>query len=344
MPTTATIRTQIEAALAHKISSALTPSPKMIRAAAETGIQSLDSLLQGGLPVGAVSELVGPECSGRTDIALSFVAHLTQASKVCAWIDASNSFDPASAAAAGVDLARLLWVRCGAVQEAVKRPARRFVLPDKYFVPRPAKQGLHGGGFGAHPRGETKGFSDAVGDLLVPQSFAPRCAEPQRRVREEKPRFIASDEPVVVTSRRYVPTSKPWGRIEQALGAADLLLQGGGFSAVVLDLAGLAPEFVSRIQLSTWFRYRAAAERTQSSVLLLTQHPCAKSSAELLLHLRPAEAIGDEATVFTGIRAHLEITRQRFTQNASNVIPLRKPSKSVSGATWDSRTAWAGAR
>ena len=107
MPTTATIRTQIEAALAHKIPSALTPAPKMIRPVAETGIESLDHLLQGGLPIGALSELVGPECSGRTNIALSFVAHLTQASRVCAWIDASNHFDPISAAAAGVDLARL---------------------------------------------------------------------------------------------------------------------------------------------------------------------------------------------------------------------------------------------
>ena len=101
--------------------------------------------------------------------ALSFVAQLTQSSKVCAWIDASNNFDPLSAAAAGVDLARLLWVRCGAVPEAVKRPARSFVLADKYLVPRPAKQGLHGGGFGAHPRDETKGLSGAVSDLLGPR-------------------------------------------------------------------------------------------------------------------------------------------------------------------------------
>jgi recombination protein RecA len=249
-----------------------------------------------------------------------------------------------SAAAAGVDLARLLWVRCGAVQEAVKRPARSFVLPDKYLVPRPAKQGLHGGGFGAHPRGEAKGLPGAVSDLLGPQTFAPRCAEPQRRVREEKPSFIASDGPAVVPSRRYSPTSKPWGRIEQALGTADLLLQGGGFSAVVLDMASLAPEFVSRIQLSTWFRYRAAAERTQSSVLLLTQHACAKSSAELLLHLQPAEVIADEATVFTGIQIHIEVTRRRFAPNTSSVVPLRKPPQNVSGATWQCRTAWAGAR
>jgi recombination protein RecA len=280
MATTPTIRTQIEAALAHKFPSALTPALKMIRPLTETGIESLDNLRYSGLPIGAVSELVGPECSGRTVLALSFVARLTQASKACAWIDASNHFDPVSAAAAGVDLARLLWVRCGAVQETVKPPARSFVLPDKYLVPRPAKQGLYDGGFGAHPRGEAKGISGAVSDLLGPQSFAPRCAEPQPRVREETPSFIASDEPAIVTSRRYVPTSKPWGCIEQALGVADLLLQGGGFTAVVLDMAGLAPEFVSRIQLSTRFRYRAAAERTQSSALLLRQDACAKSSVE----------------------------------------------------------------
>ena len=53
MPATSTIRTQIEVALAHKIPSALTPAPKMIRPMAETGIESVDNLLQGGLPIGA---------------------------------------------------------------------------------------------------------------------------------------------------------------------------------------------------------------------------------------------------------------------------------------------------
>jgi len=191
-----------------------------------------------------------------------------------------------SAAAAGVDLARLLRVRCSAIQMTVKRPIRSFVLPDKYLVPRPAKQGLHGGGFGSHPRGEAKGLSRAVSGLLGRQSLAPRCAEPQRRVQEARPGLIASNGLAVIASRRHSSMAKPWGWIELALGAADLLLQGGGFSAVVLDMAGLAPEFVSPIELSTWFRFRAAAERTQSSVLLLMQHACAKSSAELLLHLQ----------------------------------------------------------
>lgn len=64
-----------------------------------TGIESVDEVLQGGLPVGAISELVGPECSGRTSLALSFLARMTQASKVCTWVDISDTLDPPSAAA-----------------------------------------------------------------------------------------------------------------------------------------------------------------------------------------------------------------------------------------------------
>jgi len=293
--------------------------------------------------VGAVSELVGPECSGRTAVALSFLARLTQAAKVCAWIDASNTFDPVSAAASGVDLARLLWVRCGASQKIVQRSTRSFTLPDKYLVSPPAKKGLHGGGFGPHPRNEVKGLSNAVSDLLKSKAIAPRCSEPQRNIRQKQETFEASYR-LASAARRPSPLSKPWSRMEHALKTADLLLQGGGFSALVLDMASLTPEFVSRVPLATWFRYRAAAERTQSSILLLTQYPCAKSSAEVLLRLQQADAICDEVTVFGGIKPHVEVARRRFTQTESNVVPLRKPPQNVNTASWQSRTTWAGRR
>ena len=132
--------------------------------------------------------------------------------------------------------------------------------------------------------------------------------------------------------------------MEQALRATDQLLQCGGFSAVVLDMGGIAPEFVSRVPLATWFRYCAAAERTQSSILLLTQHPCANSSAALVLRLLPAEALCDEITVFTGIKSRVEIARQRFTQTADNILPLRKPPQNMNALFWQSRTAWTGRR
>jgi hypothetical protein len=312
----------------------------MLRPVVPTGISALDGVLHDGLPVGAISELVGPECSGRTSIALSFLAQATQSAKVCAWVDVSNVLDPASAAAAGVDLTRLLWVRCGVSQTSEKPASRSFVLSDKYFVPLPAKQGLHGGGLGAHPRSEVKGLPGAVGSLLRSKAMTPRSAETQRRPMPET--FAPISQTISETARRAPRASKPWPRIEQALRVTDLLLQGGGFGAIVLDLGGLAPEFVSRIPLATWFRYRSAAERTQGCILLLTQYGCAKSSAELLLRLQPAEPLCDEATVFTGIRPHIEVARQRFTQTANNVIPLRKPPQSTTIASWQSRTTWAG--
>jgi hypothetical protein len=131
--------------------------------------------------------------------------------------------------------------------------------------------------------------------------------------------------------------------MDQALRTADLLLQAGGFSALILDMGSIAPEFVSRVPLATWFRYRAAAERTRSSIVLLTQYSCAKSSAELLLRFHPGEALCDEETVFTGIAHHVELERKRFSQGPSNVVPMRKP-QNVHAASWQSRTSWAGCR
>jgi hypothetical protein len=336
------LRLQIESTLAHRIPSALTPAQKMLRPVTATGIEPLDHALQGGLPIGAISELVGPECSGRTSIALSFLARITQAGKVCAWIDVSNAFDPISAAAAGMDLARLLWVRCSVTQTNVAHAKHDFVLPEKYYVSPPVKKGLHGGGFGSHPRNEVKGLSEAVTGLLRQEEIAPRCAEPQRCAHLRQQAFEPDYKTAATTP---ASRSKPWPRIEQALRVTDLLLQAGGFSAIVLDMGGLAPEFVSRVPLATWFRYRAAAERTQSSILLLTQYGCTKSSADLLLRLDPAEILCDETTVFTGIKPRVVVVRQRFTEaDDSNLVPLRKPPQNERTASWQSRTTWAGSR
>jgi recombination protein RecA len=311
----------------------------MTRPVLGTGIDGLDELLQGGLPAGALSELTGPECSGRTSVALSFIGRVTGAGNVCAWIDVSNAFDPVSAAAVGVNLKKLLWVRCGVRQVDTAQIARRFVLPEKYLVPHPIKKGLHGGGFGPHPRTEVRGLSGAVGDLLHQDLTAPRCAEPQHRPRPQKensePSWASTVYPLQ-TPRR----AKQFDAIEQGVRSADLLLQTGGFSAIVLDLASIPPEFVARIELSTWHRYRLAAKRTQSSILLLTQYSCAKSSSELQLQLLPADEIGDETTVFNGMRPHVEVRRQRFTQTEnSNVVPLRKPLNAYS-ASWKNPTTW----
>ena len=58
-----------------------------------------------------MSEVAGPPSSGRTSLVLELLARATQRGEVAAVVDATDAFDPPSAAAAGVDLARLLWVR-----------------------------------------------------------------------------------------------------------------------------------------------------------------------------------------------------------------------------------------
>jgi hypothetical protein len=123
-----------------------------------------------------------------------------------------------------------------------------------------------------------------------------------------------------------------------------LLLQAGGFSAIVLDLGSIAPEHVSRIPLATWFRYGAAAERSRTSVLLLTQHACSKSSAGLVLRLQAGPPLSGESTVLAGFERHVEVSRQRFTEVSAKVVPFRKPPQRASGADWQSKTAWAGIR
>ena len=350
MSAASAIRLQIESALAARIPAALSPAPRIVRPVASTGIEALDQVLRGGLPVGALTELVGPECSGRTTVALKFVAGLTRAGRVCAWIDVSNALDPASAAAAGVDLERLLWVRCGATKPATSHATQCFSLPEKYLTPAPVMKGLHGGGCGGHPRGEVKGLAAAVGGLLRSKTpnLAPRCAEPQRRERRRTESFEANHSQVPTNAYRpWRPAgvgARPWARLDQALRVTDLVLQAGGFSAVVLDLGSLTPEFASRVPLATWFRYRAAAEKTQASLLLLAQYGCAKSSAELSLRLEPGDALRDEATVFTGMAHSVEVVRRRFTGAADNVVPLRKPPQRTNAANWQSRAAWAAVR
>jgi recombination protein RecA len=346
MPSASTLRVLIETSLAKRIPSALTLSPRIVRPVSPSGIVAVDELLAGGLPLGALTEIVGPECSGRTSFALSFVAQMTQQAKVCAWIDVSDTLQPESAAAVGVVLKRLLWVRCG-VQAADKIREHQqtgFVLPEKYLKPKPAKKGLHGGGFGSHPRGEAKGLSAAVVGLLHPSATAPRFTESQRRVKTEREVFQPNPSQPIKPSPRPFIQSRPLSRIEQALRVTDLLLQGGGFGAVVLDMGGIKPEDASRVPIATWFKYRAAAEKSQASVVLLTQHPCAKSAAELVLRLHPSSIVPDDSTVLSGLLHHIEVSRQRFAESVSNVVPLRKPPQRATSTSWHAQTTWAGVR
>ena len=95
--------------VAGVVAASAMPSPPPAATLA-TGIPQVDALTQ-GLPRGALTEIFGPASSGRTSLMLSVLAQATARGEACALIDASDSFDLESAA--GVDLKRVLWVRCG---------------------------------------------------------------------------------------------------------------------------------------------------------------------------------------------------------------------------------------
>ncbi len=74
-----------------------------------TGILPLDLALGvGGLPKGRVVELYGPEGSGKTTLALHFIASAQNQGGIAAFIDAEHALDPMYAKAVGVDIDNLL--------------------------------------------------------------------------------------------------------------------------------------------------------------------------------------------------------------------------------------------
>jgi recombination protein RecA len=94
------------------------PAPEM----ASCGISALDTLT-GGLARGCLTEIYGPPSSGRTTLLLAALSAATRRGEYCAIVDAGDALHPQSAADAGVELERLLWVRCGKNSPAWKPAA-----------------------------------------------------------------------------------------------------------------------------------------------------------------------------------------------------------------------------
>ncbi len=129
-------------------------------------------------------------------------------------------------------------------------------------------------------------------------------------------------------------------RTEQALKATDLLLQGGGFGLIVVDLAGIAPDAARRVPLISWLRFRRTVENTDTALVVLEQRPYAKTCASLVIQLsaissqlsinRPTRQPA-HAALLGGLEIHAEITRDRA---------MKKPCSSAR-AEWESKTQFA---
>lgn len=127
------------------------PDPHDDRLVAPTGLRALDDRLGGGLPRGHLSELVGSPSSGRTSLLCAAMGAATARGEIVAYVDTFDALDPASAAAAGVDLSRLLWIRGQACSPGANTPGRPTSTPSDRAVDRALKAVnlvLQAGGFG----------------------------------------------------------------------------------------------------------------------------------------------------------------------------------------------------
>jgi len=95
-----------------------------------TGLSFLDARIGGGLPRGAITELISPQTSaGSASLIHALIHSAHRDNYFLALIDGRDSFDPT-----GVENARLrhlLWVRCSEASEAIK--AADLVLRDGNF-------------------------------------------------------------------------------------------------------------------------------------------------------------------------------------------------------------------
>jgi recombination protein RecA len=104
-----TTLTQIKKAHGEGAVMKMSERPAMEIEAISTGALALDIALGiGGLPRGRVTEIYGPESSGKTTLALHVVAEAQRNGGICAFIDAEHALDPVYAAAIGIDVDELL--------------------------------------------------------------------------------------------------------------------------------------------------------------------------------------------------------------------------------------------
>src|SRR5665213_3467521 len=117
------LRQEIECSLASRIPAALSPQAVQAPRLLPIRNEAVNALLGGGLPIGGICEFTGPASAGRTSLALSVLSEATLDS-ACAYIDVSDSLDARSAAAAGVRLKNLLWVRFSDLQQRRPNPTQ----------------------------------------------------------------------------------------------------------------------------------------------------------------------------------------------------------------------------
>lgn len=281
------------------------PRPEML----SSGIAELDAM-SGGIPCGCMTVLWGGASSGKTSALLAALARNTQDEGTCVLIDASDSFDPKSADAAGVNLGKLLWVRCGEGRSSVV--GRRSSVPS--LRSGQAKNGLR------------------------PSAKDAARVKSQQSTTNSQEATAKSQEPRVKSRRPTADDRRPAAefRLEQVLKSTDLILQSGGFGLVALDLAGIPEKYVRRIPLASWFRFQRAVEHTKTALLVISEFACAQSCAAVAVQLSVASSqlsvqsqLPSHSELLQALRVETEITRSRLERKPMQSVRAQFATKTV---------------
>src|SRR5262245_18416388 len=215
------IRDQLETVLGGRILTPFTDVDKRVGESVSTGLAAFDATT-GGLPRGAITEIFGLPTSGETSMLLSILAAATAREEVCALVDSGDAFSPESGDAAGIELPRLLWVRCH--------------------------------------------------------------------------------------------------NLDHTLKAVHLLLQGGGFGVVALDVTDVPSEKLQSVPLATWFRFQRSIEKTPTILTIISQEAVAKTCTSLAIKMADCEfriadlktnALPSHSVLLDGAAAAGEVIRSR---------------------------------
>jgi recombination protein RecA len=118
--------------------------------------------------------------------------------------------------------------------------------------------------------------------------------------------------------------------LEHAFKATDLLLQGGGFGVVMLDLGDVPAKSAKRIISSWWYRFRRTLEATPTALVVIAEESCVRSCASLALELRTETSLWS-----LGSEGSKEANNKfsAFTKSSARLLsPLSAvPARAISG-------------
>ena len=108
---------------------------------------------------------------------------------------------------------------------------------------------------------------------------------------------------------------------EHALRAADLLIQGGGFGVVVMDIGDTPERTARRISLTSWFRLRRAVENTPTVLVSLARQANAKTCASLVVECGRTRANWSGARGVSRLLRGIDV-RARSTKRRTECSPV----------------------